>query len=618
MDLGLNRRATRLADALAEDAALLGISATELAGGRASSTAVSPRPVGSRRVGGSRRSAWPGWPRSPSRRWTWVASGSRGGGDHGPPGGGVSRQPVRGLGYRSPGYFAMGSGPARSAARVERALYERIGHAEAPDTAVLVLEGRTLPDEGSCASSPRSASVRPDGLRILIAPTASIAGCVQVAARSVETGLHKMLELGFDVNTVRSGTGVCPLAPVAKNDLRAIGWTNDCILYGTRAYFAVHADDAAVQAMVERLPATASSDYGTPFYEIFKRAGNDFYKIDRMLFSPAEVVVNNLASGRLYTAGRLNADVLRASFGLALRMKVAILGSRSGWHEVRLSRALSERGVEPVVGPVTGLAASIGDGVRLTAAGLPLDDCGAVVVRAIPSGSLEQVIFRIDALHRLARLGVPVINSPRCVRALRGQVLHVDAPRGCGRAHAADPCVRARRRRPGGVRGARRRRGRQAALRLRGARHRAGVRSRSRLPNLPGARGGALRLLPSGIRPARGRDIRAFVVGGRVVAAMIRRASGWKTNVSQGARTEPARPVRRAESLSLGAATLLEADYAGIDLLHAEDGRVLVIEVNGIPGWRGLQQTTDVDIAGVIAEHAIAAVERGVPAATAP
>lgn len=317
MDLGLNRRATRLADALAGDAALLGVSATELPGGaRLLDCGVAAQ--GGLEAG---------------RRLAEICLAGLGtvslttvdlGGLWLPAVAVTTDHPVAaclasqyaGWAIDPPGYFAMGSGPARSAARVERALYERIGHAETPDTAVLVLEGRTLPDEGIARFVADKCRVRPDALRILIAPTASIAGCVQVAARSVETGLHKMLELGFDVGTVRSGTGVCPLAPVAKNDLRAIGWTNDCILYGTRAYFAVHADDAAVQAMVERLPAATSSDYGTPFYEIFKRAGNDFYKIDRMLFSPAEVVVNNLASGRVFTAGRLDPDVLRASFGV--------------------------------------------------------------------------------------------------------------------------------------------------------------------------------------------------------------------------------------------------------------------------------------------------------------
>jgi RimK family alpha-L-glutamate ligase len=118
--------------------------------------------------------------------------------------------------------------------------------------------------------------------------------------------------------------------------------------------------------------------------------------------------------------------------------------------------------------------------------------------------------------------------------------------------------------------------------------------------------------------PHGGRDIRAFVVGGRLVAAMVRRAAGWKTNVSQGARTEPVALSPELERLSVQAATLLEADYAGVDLVSTAGGRALVIEVNGIPGWRGLQQTTDIDIAGVVADHAIATVERGAPVATAP
>jgi methenyltetrahydromethanopterin cyclohydrolase len=317
MDLDLNRRAARLADGLAADAALLGVSATEIAGG------AQLIDCGVATAGGLEA----------GRRLAEVCLAGLGtvslatvdlGGLWLPAVAVTTDHPVTaclasqyaGWAIDPPGYFAMGSGPARSVARVERDLYERIGYAETGDSVVLVLEGRALPDAAVVRFVSEKCRVRPEGVRLLIAPTASIAGCVQVAARSVETGLHKMLELGFDVRAVRSGAGVCPLAPVAKNDLRAIGWTNDCILYGTRAYFAVHADDAAVASMVARLPASTSSDYGTPFYEIFKRAGNDFYKIDRMLFSPAEVVVNNLASGRVFRAGRLNPDVLRASLGI--------------------------------------------------------------------------------------------------------------------------------------------------------------------------------------------------------------------------------------------------------------------------------------------------------------
>jgi methenyltetrahydromethanopterin cyclohydrolase len=317
MDLGLNRRAARLADALATDAALLGIAATEFgSGARLMDCGV----AGAGGLEAGRRLAEVCLAGLATVSFTSVDVG----GLWLPAVAVTTDHPVTaclasqyaGWAIDPPGYFAMGSGPARSVARVERELYERIGYAETGDSAVLVLEGRALPDEGVVRFVADRCRIRPAGLRLLIAPTASIAGCVQVAARSVETGLHKMLELGFDVRAVRSGAGVCPLAPVAKNDLRAIGWTNDCILYGTRAYFAVDADDAEVASMVERLPAATSPDYGTPFYEIFKRAGNDFYKIDRMLFSPAEVVVNNLRSGRVFCGGRLDPDVLKASLGI--------------------------------------------------------------------------------------------------------------------------------------------------------------------------------------------------------------------------------------------------------------------------------------------------------------
>jgi RimK family alpha-L-glutamate ligase len=107
-----------------------------------------------------------------------------------------------------------------------------------------------------------------------------------------------------------------------------------------------------------------------------------------------------------------------------------------------------------------------------------------------------------------------------------------------------------------------------------------------------------------------GRDVRAFLVGGELVAAMTRRAPGWKTNVAQGGRVEAVELPADLVTLSRRAASLLQADYAGVDLLQAVDGRWFVIEVNGIPGWHGLQHTTAVDIAGAIADHAVALAGR--------
>ena len=211
------------------------------------------------------------------------------------------------------GYFAMGSGPLRARARVEKELFAKLDYAEDAWRGVLVLEGRTLPTDDVASWVAQKSSVTPDRITFAIAPTASIAGGVQVVARVIETGLHKMDALGFDVRNVISAMGTAPLAPLAKSDIRAIGRTNDCVLYGGQARYTVRAADEELAALAARLPASTSSDYGTPFHDIFKRYDNDFYKIDPMLFSPAEVWLTSATSGRTFHAGRINAAVLRAS-----------------------------------------------------------------------------------------------------------------------------------------------------------------------------------------------------------------------------------------------------------------------------------------------------------------
>lgn len=210
-------------------------------------------------------------------------------------------------------FFAMGSGPLRAHARVERELFEKLGYEEQADEGVLVLETRSLPNDEVAAWVAEQARVQPVQLTFVVAPTASIAGGVQISARIIETGLHKMETLGFDVRRVVSAMGTAPLPPVAKNDLRAIGRTNDCILYGGQARYTIKAPDAELEKLAEQVPASASRDYGTPFYEIFQRHGGDFYKIDPLLFSPAEVWLTSTESGRTFHAGRLNPEVLEAS-----------------------------------------------------------------------------------------------------------------------------------------------------------------------------------------------------------------------------------------------------------------------------------------------------------------
>jgi methenyltetrahydromethanopterin cyclohydrolase len=210
-------------------------------------------------------------------------------------------------------YFAMGSGPLRAHARVERELFEKLSYEEEAEDGVLVLETRSLPTDEVVASIAEKARLQPVQLTLVVAPTASLAGGVQISARIIETGLHKIETLGFDVRRVVAATGTAPLPPVAKNDLRAIGRTNDCILYGGQARYTVRAPDAELEKLAEQVPASASRDYGTPFYEIFQRYGGDFYKIDPLLFSPAEVWLTSTETGRTFHAGRLNPEVLEAS-----------------------------------------------------------------------------------------------------------------------------------------------------------------------------------------------------------------------------------------------------------------------------------------------------------------
>ena len=212
------------------------------------------------------------------------------------------------------GYFAMASGPGRALIRAEE-LYDDLDADERASTAVLCLETRDEPPEGLAAYVAERAGVEPAELTFLYAPTASLAGGVQIAARIVETALHKLHELEFDVRRVVSGLGSAPLPPPARTDAEAIGRTNDAILYGGQVELTVDAPDEELEPLVERMPASASRDYGEPFGKVLEQANWDFYAIDPMLFSPAEVRLVSTESGRSFHAGTVNLPVLEQSFG---------------------------------------------------------------------------------------------------------------------------------------------------------------------------------------------------------------------------------------------------------------------------------------------------------------
>ena len=210
-------------------------------------------------------------------------------------------------------FFAMGSGPMRAAYGKEDIFEYIVGKEQAP-VAVGVLETRKLPDDAVVTHLSQALNLPANKITLLCAPAASQAGNLQVVARSLETALHKLHELKFDLHQVVSGFGSAPLPPVAKDELSAIGRTNDAILYGGRVTIWVNAEDDQLVEIGPKVPACASADYGAPFASIFARYNHDFYKIDPMLFSPAEIVLCNLKTGRSFAFGRTRGDVLYKSF----------------------------------------------------------------------------------------------------------------------------------------------------------------------------------------------------------------------------------------------------------------------------------------------------------------
>lgn len=288
-------------------------------------------------------------------------------------------------------------------------------------------------------------------------------------------------------------------------------------------------------------------------------------------------------------------------------MRVAVLSGSSGWHVDALKRALAERGAESAELPIDALVGRVGETPCLQAGEQALDTLDGVLVRTIPRGSLEQIIFRVDALHRLKRLGIEVINPPSAIertvdKYYTSTLLHeagIPTPPTVV-AESIDTAMDAFRAF-----------GDIIVKPLFGSNGRGMVRVTDEEIAYRVFRALELDRAIYYIQKTiihSGKDIRAFVVGERVVAAAERQAQGWRTNVSRGARMAPFTLPATWESLSLQAAAATGCEYAGVDLLPAQSGELYVVEVNGIPGWRGLQSTTDLDIAGAIVDHLVTRV----------
>ena len=210
-------------------------------------------------------------------------------------------------------FFALGSGPARAMGSKEP-LFEELAYRNPPGEAAIVLEVDKQPPQEILDKIIDRCGIDAAQLTVILTPTTSIAGGVQVVARVLEVALHKVHELKFPLAQIIDGAGSAPVPPPSGDFMKAMGRTNDSILFGGRVHLFVDCEDDDAKALAEQLPSAASKDFGRPFGQVFKDYGYDFYKVDPMLFSPAECAISVLKSGNTFYGGGLREDLLEESF----------------------------------------------------------------------------------------------------------------------------------------------------------------------------------------------------------------------------------------------------------------------------------------------------------------
>ncbi|TFG01875.1 MAG: methenyltetrahydromethanopterin cyclohydrolase [Promethearchaeota archaeon] len=217
-------------------------------------------------------------------------------------------------------FESLGSGPARAKSKVEKKLFEEIEYEDDSNCAVIVFETRKLPNEEVMEIIANKCGVDIKETYAVCAPTACLTGSIQVAARIVETGLHKFHEIKFPLDIIQDGFGTTTIAPIAKDDFAAMGRTNDSLIAGGKTYYTIKIDkerEAEIFDLVRKAPANTSPSYGNPFMDIFKQVDYKFYDIDPGLFAPAFYTVTNIKTGHSISVGSINNNLLKESYGLS-------------------------------------------------------------------------------------------------------------------------------------------------------------------------------------------------------------------------------------------------------------------------------------------------------------
>jgi tetrahydromethanopterin:alpha-L-glutamate ligase len=289
---------------------------------------------------------------------------------------------------------------------------------------------------------------------------------------------------------------------------------------------------------------------------------------------------------------------------MAPPLHVAIMTEEPGWHGGELRRVLQARGVESRFLSLRSCRFDLsGPGPSVVLPGFEHGLPDGVLVRDVPGGALEQVVLRLDLLHALRELGVKVYNDARTIERTVDKALTTFLLRRAG-LPSPPTCVTETRAEAAAFLASETAAGHEVVVKPLFGSLGIGLRRLGTESPLPEGAGGVWylqRYTETGGGNEGWQDFRVLVVGGAPVAAMVRHGATWVSNVAQGARCEPVSGDKELERLAVAAANAVGADCAGVDLLRDRSGSLQVLEVNGIPAWRGLQGTTGLDLAEVVA-----------------